>query len=95
MLPDRVGESGVNADKWCEAVPCARKQSTRSEFTRQRHPSAGGVCAHLEFAVTQAAPQKNIASAGKVRMPTTTFVLSNLACRFQGLGPVLHADQRH
>lgn len=34
----------------------------------------------LELEVTQDAPQKNIARAGNVRMPTTTFVLSNLAC---------------
>ena len=31
--------------------------------------------------MTQDAPQKNIATAGSVRMPTTTFVLWNLACR--------------
>lgn len=35
----------------------------------------------LEFDVTHAVPQKNIAKAGNVRMPMTTRTLSNLACR--------------
>ena len=36
--------------------------------------------ADLELEVTQDAPQKNMASAGSVIIPMTTFVLANLAC---------------
>ena len=45
--------------------------------------------------MTQDAPQKNIARAGNVRMPTTTFVLSNLACTLQRDRCVLHPEQGH
>ncbi len=46
--------------------------------------------ADLEFDVTQDAPQKNIAKAGNVIIPTTTFVLSNLACRLEKHESALH-----
>ena len=36
--------------------------------------------ADLELEVTQDAPQKNMARAGSVIIPMTTFVLANLAC---------------
>ena len=36
--------------------------------------------ADLELEVTQDAPQKNMARAGSVMIPMTTFVLPNLAC---------------
>ena len=36
--------------------------------------------ADLELEVTQEAPQKNMAKAGSVMIPMTTFVLPNLAC---------------
>ena len=52
------------------AIQCAMAQTQLLHWTD----------ADLELEVTQDAPQKNMARAGSVIIPMTTFVLANLAC---------------